>query len=187
MPRTGPHLLSAARQPAEAPPLHLHRVWRFLPEHRTGPLAAQMPVGLFWPARGLTAPEQKPCSTGEMPPPTEGNLPGKGAGRLHKTQKAVPVPAAKGCAAGLMVRPMADGRKPHDPAGATKAPPGPRAATATTTVFTSTTTSTPPTPGRMAQADITPGCDTPASGTTATGMITADFSRSDGPDTVTAE
>ncbi len=177
---------------------------------RTGPLAAQMPVELFWPARGLTAPgrlqdqtqktesparvelwasptgpEQKPCSRSETFPPTEGDLSGKGAACRHKTQKAVPVPAAEGCAAGLMVRPMAGGRTVYDPAGARKAPPGARAATST--MSTSTTTSTPPTPGRMAQADTKPGCDTPASGTTATGMITADFSRSDGPGTVTAE
>ncbi len=208
--RTGPHLLSAARQSAEAPPLHLHRVWRFLPEHRTAPLAAQMPVGLFWPARGLTAPdklrdrmqrielpatavlwasptapEQETCSTSETSPPTEGNLPGKGASRLHKAPKAVPVPAVEGCAAWLIVRPKAGSGTVYDPAGATKAPPGPRAAAST--MFTSTTTSTPPTPRRTASAEITPGCDTPASGTTVTGMIAADFLRLDGPAPVAAE
>ena len=120
-----------------------------------------------------------------MLPATEGGLPGTGAGRLHKTQEAVPVPKAEGCAMGLMVRPEADGRKSHDPARESKAPAEPLAATAST--FTSTTTSTPPTPGRMAQADITPECDTPASGTIVTGMITADFFRLDGPAPVAVE
>jgi len=210
MPRTGPHLLSAARQSAEAPPLRLHRVWRFLPKHPTAPLAAQMPPGLFRPARDLTAPdklrdrpqrmelpataalwasptgpEQEPCSTSETPPPTEGNLRGKGAGRLHKAPKAVPVATVEGCAAGVMVRPKADDRTAYDPAGATNAPPGPLAAASP--MFTSTTTSTPPTPPRTASAGVTPGCDTPSSGTTVTGMIAAGFSRSDGPDPVAVE
>ncbi len=91
---------SAARQPAEAEPLH--PVWRLLPEGRTGPLAAQMPMGLFRAERGLTAPgklqdrapkmelpataalwasptghEQGPCVGREMLPATDGVLSGK--------------------------------------------------------------------------------------------------------------
>ena len=179
---------------------------------RTGPLAAQMPVGLFRAARGLTAPgelqdrtpkmelpataalwasptgpEQGPRSRREVSLPTEGSLSGKGAGCRHKTQKAVPGATVEAPVTRLTVHPKAGGRTPHDPSCGSNALPKPRGAptTATTTMFTAT--STPRTPGRMAQAGITPGCDTPAWGTTGTGMIAAVILRLDGPAPVAAE
>ncbi len=99
---------SPAKQRVKA--ARLHPVWRLLAEHRTVPLAAQMPIGLLRVERGLAAPgklqgrtpkmelpataalwaspagrEPRPCPRREMPPVSEGILCVKKGANSHES------------------------------------------------------------------------------------------------------
>ncbi len=190
---------SPARQRVKA--ARLHPLRHLLAQHRTGSLAAQMPVGLLRAARGLTAGDRLPdrtsgvelpatavlwasptgrgpraCSGREMSRAADGVLGGKKETDSHE-------------APGATVNWQACRQTAFDPSpgsiAAAKARESPSAAA--TIMFTSTATSTPRTPRHTGSTDITRGCDTPASDTTGIGMITADFFRLDGPVPVTAE